>query len=132
MAVATNVVLAHLHSAGYGHCHCDCLLLFFVSLLSTLLVDRQHDSIAVLRSRGASRRQIPGAQLIQNIGLGIIALLVGLPLATFTVLIFSQHMLPEIEQDALKIITNAPLPFAFKRGNLPPLDTYGKMKREND
>ena len=86
------------------------LLLFFVSLLSTLLVDRQHDSIAVLRSRGASRRQILGAQLIQNIGLGIIALLVGLPLATFTVLIFAQHMLPETEQDALKIITNAPIP----------------------
>ncbi len=85
------------------------LLLFFVSLMSTLLVDRQQETIAVLRSRGASRRQILGALLLQNSGLGIIALLIGLPLATFTVLLLSQRMLPGAQQDALNIITAHPV-----------------------
>ena len=89
------------------------LLLFFVSLMSTMQVDRLQESIAVLRSRGASRRQILGAQLFQNIASGIIALFVGLPLAAFTTLLLSQHMLPATEQDALKIITNHPVSAAL-------------------
>lgn len=85
------------------------LILFFVSLLTTLLVDRQQDTIAILRSRGASRLQIFGAMFLQSTGLGIIALVIGLPLAIFTVLFLSHYMLPITELDALDIITSHPL-----------------------
>jgi len=83
-------------------------ILFFISLLTTLLVDRQQDTIALLRSRGASRTQIFGAFFLQSIGLGTIALVIGLPLATVTMLLLSQHMLSPIELDALNIITSHP------------------------
>ena len=85
------------------------LILFFVSLLTTLLVDRQADTIALLRSRGASRRQIFGSLLLQSSALEIIALVLGLPLATATVLLLAQRMLPALELDALNIITNQPV-----------------------
>ena len=85
------------------------LILFFVSLLTSLLVDRQADAIALLRSRGASRRQIFGSLLLQSTALEIIALVLGLPLATATVLLLAQRMLPAAELDALNIITNQPV-----------------------
>jgi hypothetical protein len=83
-------------------------ILFFISLLTTLLVDRQQDTIALLRSRGASRTQIFGAFFLQSIGLGIIALVIGLPLATITVLLISQSVLSPTELDALNSITSHP------------------------
>ncbi|MGZ3647022.1 MAG: ABC transporter permease, partial [Ktedonobacteraceae bacterium] len=83
-------------------------ILFFISLLTTLLVDRQQDTIALLRSRGASRTQIFGAFFLQSIGLGMIALLIGLPLATITVLLISRSMLSPAELDALNGITSQP------------------------
>ncbi len=83
------------------------LTLFFVSLLNALLVDRQAESIALLRSRGASRLQVFGTFLLQSIGLEIIALAIGLPLATCTVLFLVQHMLPAT--DALNSITSQPV-----------------------
>jgi ABC-type antimicrobial peptide transport system permease subunit len=84
-------------------------ILFFISLLTTLLVDRQQDTIALLRSRGASRTQIFGAFFLQSIGLGIIALVIGLPLATIIVLLISQAVLSPAELDALNTITRHPL-----------------------
>jgi ABC-type antimicrobial peptide transport system permease subunit len=89
------------------------LILFFVSLLTTLLVDRQQDTIVLLRSRGASQTQIFGALFLQSIGLGIIALVIGLPLATSAVLLLSHYMLPGTELDALNIITSHPLQTTF-------------------
>ena len=83
-------------------------ILFFISLLTSLLVDRQQDTIALLRSRGASRTQIFSAFFLQSIILGAIALLIGLPLATVTVLLISQHVLSPVELDALNVILNHP------------------------
>ncbi len=83
-------------------------ILFFISLLTTLLVERQQDTIALLRSRGASRTQIFGAFFLQTIGLGIIALVIGLPLATITALLISQSVLSPTELDALNSITSHP------------------------
>ncbi len=85
------------------------LILFFVSLMTDLLVDRQADAIAILRSRGASRGQVFGALLTQSVGLGIIAILVGLPLTILVVLFVSQHILPVNAQDAINVIANNPL-----------------------
>ena len=85
------------------------LVLFFVSLITTLLIDHQSDTIAVLRSRGASRVQVFGALLLPGIGVGIIALLIGIPVAVVCVLFLSQRMLPPTELDALNSITGNPL-----------------------
>lgn len=85
------------------------LLLFFVGLMAVLLVDRQADAIAVLRSRGASRRQVFGAFLAQGVSLGLVALVLGPPLAIVTVYLMAQRLLPATTQDAVNVISNAPV-----------------------
>jgi ABC-type antimicrobial peptide transport system permease subunit len=85
------------------------LVLFFVSLMTTLLVDRQTEMIALLRSRGASRGQIFGSLLLQAIVVGLLALLIGLLLTYFAVFFLGQHLLPVSAQDALNIVTNHPV-----------------------
>ncbi|MDQ6662631.1 MAG: hypothetical protein M3Z24_16905, partial [Chloroflexota bacterium] len=85
------------------------LILFFVSLMTGVLLDRQVDTIAILHSRGASREQMFGTLMLQSIGLGIIAFGIGLPLAILAVLVLSQRVLLASEMDALNIITSSPL-----------------------
>lgn len=85
------------------------LVLFFVSLMTDLLVDRQADAIMVLRSRGASRRQIFGALMTQSVGLGLLAIVIGLPLTLFVVILVAQRILPSQVQDSLNVITAEPL-----------------------
>ncbi len=85
------------------------LILFFVSLMTDLLVDRQADALMVLRSRGASRGQIFGALMTQSVGLGLVAIVIGLPLTFVVVVVVSQRILPTQVQDALNVITNNPL-----------------------
>ncbi len=86
-----------------------CLLLFFVVLMADLLVDRQTDSIAILRSRGASNSQVLGSLVIQSIGLGIIALIVGPLIAIVVISLLSQHFLTGTGQDAVNQVTGQPL-----------------------
>jgi len=89
------------------------LLLFFVSLMTDLLVDRQSDAIAIIRSRGASRSQIFGALMTQSVVLGLFALLIGLPLTVLVVLLVSKNILPSSVQDALNVVTAHPLQALF-------------------
>lgn len=81
------------------------LILFFVSLMTSLLVERQTETIALLRSRGASAGQIFGALLTQCIGMSIFAIIIGVPLAVFTVIWLSPRILSIGGQDALNFIT---------------------------
>lgn len=53
------------------------LALFFVNQMCGLLIERQAETIALLRSRGASQRQIFGMFALQGILLGAVALVVG-------------------------------------------------------
>jgi FtsX-like permease family len=85
------------------------LILFFVSLMTNLLIDRQSDTLVLLRSRGASSGQIFGTLLIQSLLLGILAILIGLPLTLVTVLALARALLPKVQQDALQLITSQPL-----------------------
>jgi ABC-type lipoprotein release transport system permease subunit len=85
------------------------LLLFFLSVMATLLVDRQVEAIALLRSRGASRVQVAGVLMTQSIGLGLLALAVGPPLAILMVSFITDRLLSAAAQDALHIVTNAPV-----------------------
>lgn len=82
------------------------LVLFFVIMMADLLVDRQSDSIAVLRSRGASRMQIFGSYVTQSLGLGIIALIIGPILAIIVVVFIGNIFLSATDSVALNIITN--------------------------
>lgn len=85
------------------------LILYFVSLMAELLVDRQADSIAVLRSRGASRRQVFGSLLTQCVIIALIALLIGPFCALLMVNLLAHSLLAAQELDALNIITAHPL-----------------------
>ena len=84
------------------------LILFFVSLMTSVLLDRQLETIALLRSRGASRGQIFGALFLQDALLGGIALVIGLPLALLSTLFLAQRVLPVSALDASDFITRNP------------------------
>lgn len=85
------------------------LLLFFVSMMAQLLVDRQAEAIAVLRSRGASGWQVLGSLITQSIALSLIALILGPPLAIVAVYFIALRLLPLAAQNAINVISNAPL-----------------------
>lgn len=84
------------------------LILFFVSLMAELLVERQSDAIAILRSRGASRGQIFGSLVTQSVGLALIALIVGPLLSILMVRFMAQNILSPVDQGALSIISGPP------------------------
>jgi ABC-type antimicrobial peptide transport system permease subunit len=89
------------------------LMLFFVSLMTDLLVDRQAEAIAVLRSRGASREQIFGSLIIQSIGVGIIACLAGPLLSVLVARFLVQITLSPTDQGALNVILADPVSAAL-------------------
>jgi ABC-type lipoprotein release transport system permease subunit len=85
------------------------LILFFVSLLTNVLIERQADAIALLHSRGASRGQIYSSMFIQSISLCIIALTTGPILALMVVSSISSRILAPGGQDAISIVTGHPV-----------------------
>jgi putative ABC transport system permease protein len=85
------------------------LILFFISMMADILVDRQAVVIALLRSRGASRWQVFGSFVNQSVGLGLIALIAGPPLAILATRWLTQATLPPADQSALNILDGNPL-----------------------
>jgi putative ABC transport system permease protein len=57
-----------------------CITLYFIVFLANLVVSRQRNEIAILRSRGASRRQVVLIYLIERLLIGAAALALGLVL----------------------------------------------------
>src|SRR5579863_6943944 len=84
------------------------LLLFFISVMILLLLDRQAETIIVLRSRGASNIQIFVSLLSQCIGLSIAALIIGLLLTPAALLLIARLLLTTADQSALDVVMNAP------------------------
>ena len=80
------------------------LVLFFVSVMSEVLVDRQTETMAVMRSRGASRRQVFISFSLQTIGLGIIAVIVGPLIAVPLVRYIAGLLLPASDLGALNVL----------------------------
>nr|BBH95760.1 hypothetical protein KTA_39590 [Thermogemmatispora argillosa] len=80
------------------------LLLFFVSMISHLLVDRQSETIAVLRSRGLSRSQIFGMFALQGLVLSILALLIGLVGSGLLVQWLAARLLPGNSPSVLSLL----------------------------
>ena len=85
------------------------LILFFVSLMANLLVERQSAAIAMLRSRGANVGQVYGFLVMQSIGVGFIALVLGPILALIAIVLISQRILPPAQQDAITLVTANPV-----------------------
>ena len=89
------------------------LVLLFIRMMAEMLVDRQADAIATLRSRGATRRQIFNAFTLHNIGLSLIALIVGPLVAIPLVRALSLRSLPPASQSAVDAISGNPLIVAY-------------------
>ncbi len=58
------------------------LLLAFIGLVMSLVVSRQQNEIAVMRSRGATAWQVAGIAALEALGLGLLALLLSAPLGS--------------------------------------------------
>lgn len=89
------------------------LMLFFVSLMTDLLVDRQSESIAMLRSRGASRQQIFSSLVTQSIGVGVIALIAGPLVSILLASLLVRSSLSPADQGALNVILADPISTAL-------------------
>lgn len=85
------------------------LVLFFVMLMTDLLVERQVTAITLLRSRGASAGQIFGSLLWQSTGLGLIAFVLGPLLAIVLVGVLVGFTLQGDDRGSLALITANPL-----------------------
>ena len=84
------------------------LVLFFISMLVSLLVERQGEAIALLRSRGASRGQIQFALVLQGVIMAALALVAGLLLALWVARLLTWQMFAGNDQGALNIIAGGP------------------------
>lgn len=102
------------------------LALFFVTLMTGILVDRQTGAIALLRSRGASSKQIFWSMVTQAGLLGLVALVAGPLLAIGLARLLSEHLLTVTDQGSLSIIGGNPIPVALSVG-LYALATAGAM-----
>ncbi len=92
------------------------LVLFLVSMMVSALIERQAAAIAILRSRGATRRHIFGTFAVQGIGLGVAALLVGPFVALLLVQAIARWLLPANQQTALNVLTGNPITAALSVG----------------
>ena len=81
------------------------LVLFFVVLMSGLLVERQETTIALLRSRGASVLQIASSLLWQSAGIALLAFVSGPFLAIELAQGLAGLTLQTADQAAIKLIT---------------------------
>lgn len=84
------------------------LVLFFVSMMANLLVESQAQVIAILRSRGASRRQLFSSFVTQCVGLGLVAIALGPALAVLVVYGITPLFLASADEDIRTIIANEP------------------------
>ena len=100
------------------------LTLFFVITMTDIVVDRQSDAIAVLRSRGASRLQIFSALFVQSVGICLLALVAGPLVAILVVPLFSLATLPHADTVAVSAITSD-LPGTIQAILIPTLVTVG-------
>lgn len=92
------------------------LIVFFIGLIVTLLVERQGETNALLSSRGASSRQIFWSLLFQGILLCALALILGPLLAVLIVSVLATHALSGSVQDALTLVLGQPAQLLLEIG----------------
>ena len=86
------------------------LVLYFVAIMTALLVEHQANTMTMLRSRGASGRQVFLTLATQCLILALLALLLGPLLALLLVASFVPRLLPASTLDALNVLWPNPLP----------------------
>lgn len=93
-----------------------CIVLYYITISAGMIIDRQRNEIAILKSRGASMGQVVGVYLTEGSLLGGMALVVGPLLGivmaqfigrTYTFLVFSNRGLLPVH------VTGQTLQFAF-------------------
>ncbi|HZR39709.1 MAG TPA: FtsX-like permease family protein [Ktedonobacteraceae bacterium] len=89
------------------------MVLLFIGLVTQLQVERRTEAIALLRSRGASRRQIFGAFTAQTLVLALLVLIIGPLLAIPLARLLSQRILSTSDLQALDLIAGNPFPLAL-------------------
>jgi ABC-type antimicrobial peptide transport system permease subunit len=92
------------------------LIVFFIGLIVTLLVERQGETNAMLSSRGASSRQIFWSLLFQGILLCALALILGPLLAVLIVSVLATHTLSGSVRDALTLVLGQPAQLLLEIG----------------
>lgn len=112
-----------------------CLILFFVSVMAGMLVDRQAEAIAVLRSRDASGLQVLGSLATQSLGVCLVAVIIGPPLALLLVYLLTTHSLSPSAQSALDVVTRNPvqalssvIPYALLTKQLQGFPLNGRFR----
>jgi ABC-type antimicrobial peptide transport system permease subunit len=85
------------------------IVLFLVSMMSDVLVEQQAAVIAMLRSRGATRRHIFGTFVTQGVVLSLASLLAGPLLSLLLVRFIAQILLSPVNQSVISVITAHPL-----------------------
>lgn len=82
------------------------LLIIFLVMIVGLVVDRQRNETAVLRSRGTSPFQVVGLAAVEGLIMGVVALIVGTGLAAiFTQLIGTTRSFMDFQYDANFIVS---------------------------
>ena len=89
------------------------IILFLVGIMSDMLVERQAEIIATLRSRGATQEQIFGAFVLQGLAIGLVSLLAGPLLAIMLVQAIARTLLLPADQSALNVLTANPISAAL-------------------
>ncbi|WP_376794189.1 FtsX-like permease family protein [Thermogemmatispora sp.] len=81
------------------------LVLLFVAVMTDLLIERQSESLAVLRSRGLSRSQILGLFASRELVLCLFALLLGLIGSGLLVQLLAVRLLPASSPSVLSLLS---------------------------
>jgi ABC-type antimicrobial peptide transport system permease subunit len=89
------------------------LILLFISLMINLLVERQAEAIAVLRSRGAPRRLIFRSMTVQTVCVCLLSLVAGPILAFLLVSVVARQALGSEQHGALEAILGHPVEAAW-------------------
>ncbi len=103
------------------------LILLFISMLVNLFVERQAQVMALLRSRGASRRQLLNVYAVHTLALGLLALLAGPALAVLLVRALGSQMLTPSDQGALSSVIGNPLTAALGLSGYAAVAALGAM-----
>lgn len=80
------------------------LILYFVALMTGLLVTRQAESIAIARSRGATASQVFWPFVLQSLLMGLLTVVIGPLLIPLVVRILVLALFPPSSQDALNVV----------------------------
>lgn len=92
------------------------LILLFVSVVVGLLIEQQGEQVALLRGKGATRRQIVGALSAQGGLLALPALVLGPALAWVLALWLSQVTLQGDDRNAVDVLLSQPLASLLSAG----------------